>query len=217
MQDFIVVMGMILKAEPVGDYDRRLVILTKEKGKITAFAKGARKPNSRFVAATSPFSFGEFKLYVGREAYNVLETNISNYFDELRSDFMGAYYGMYFCEVINYYTRENADELDMLKLLYQSMRALSNEHIGNDLIRYIFEIKALAINGEYPGVPENKKILESTEYTLSYIVNSQIEKLYSFTVSDEVFAEVKQIAGLFRNRFVDQKFKSMEIIDSMTE
>ena len=37
MQEYIQITGMVLKAEPMGEYDRRVVILTKEKGKISAF------------------------------------------------------------------------------------------------------------------------------------------------------------------------------------
>ena len=130
MQDFTIVTGMIIKAVPIGEYDRRLVLLTKEKGKITAFVRGARKPNSRFVAATNLFCFGTFKLYAGRDAYNLADAEISNYFEELRMDFEGAYYGMYFLEIADYYTRENNDEREMLKLLYQSLKAVSAPFIS---------------------------------------------------------------------------------------
>ena len=38
MQDYIWVTGIILKQSPVGEYDRRISLLTKEKGKVAAFA-----------------------------------------------------------------------------------------------------------------------------------------------------------------------------------
>ena len=63
MQDYIWVTGIILKQSPVGEYDRRISLLTKEKGKVAAFARGARKPGNRLAAATNPFSFGSFRLY----------------------------------------------------------------------------------------------------------------------------------------------------------
>lgn len=106
MQGITETTGMVLKAEPMNDYDRRVVLLTKERGKISAFARGARKQNSKLLAATNPFCFGAFKLYEGRTSYNVMEAEITNYFEGLRNDYEGAFYGMYFLEVMDYYTRE---------------------------------------------------------------------------------------------------------------
>ena len=215
MQDFIMVTGMVLSQTPVGEYDRRVCILTKERGKISAFAKGARRPGSRFMAATGPFSFGQFKLYEGKNAYNVAEVNISQYFEELRADYIGAYYGMYFLEIADYYTRENNDEREMLKLLYQSMRALLAPSLPNKLVKCIFELKTLAVNGEYPGVPADRELNESTVYALRFIEEASVERRYTFLVKDEVLTELAGIAAVYRRRFMDKQFKSIEILETL--
>lgn len=215
MQDFIVVTGMVLNQTPVGEYDRRVCILTKERGKISAFAKGARRPGNRFMAATNPFSFGQFKLYEGRYSYNIMEANISQYFEELRVDYIGAYYGMYFLEIADYYTRENNDDTKMLKLLFQTMRALLHPTLPKALIKCIFELKSLVVNGEYPGAPQDKKLSESTIYAMQFIADAQIEKLYTFMVTEEVLKELQTVADRYRRRFMDKTFKSLEILESL--
>lgn len=204
--------GMVLKTVPIGEYDRRVVILTKERGKISAFAKGARKPNSRFVAATSLFAFGEFKMYEGRSSYNIMDADISNYFAELREDFEAACYGMYFLELMDYYTRENNEESGMLKLLYQSIRALMVKSLDRKLVRTVFEIKSLVINGEYPGIPNGKTYSESTRYTMNYIEQSTVERLYTFTVTESVLQELLEIAESYRKKYMDREFKSLEVL-----
>lgn len=215
MQDFLTITGIVMKVVPIGEYDRRIVLLTKERGKITAFAKGARKPNSSLVAATNPFSFGEFKLYVGKTSYNIMEADIKNYFEVLRGDFEAAYYGMYFLEIADYYAHENNDERELLRLVYQSLRALISPNIKNQLVRAVFELKSMVVNGEFPGIPENRKWLESTIYTVQYITNSDIEKLYTFTVTEEVLGELKSIAKEYHRKYFDKKFKSLEIIENL--
>lgn len=146
----IKVTGMVLSVMPIGEYDRRVMILTKERGKICAFARGVRRSTSHLLASTQIFAFGEFYITEGRNAYTLTGAEISHYFEETRVNLETAYYGMYFLEIADYFSRENNDETQMLKLLYQTMRILCKQTIASPLVRFIFELKSFVVNGEYP-------------------------------------------------------------------
>ena len=214
MVNQITLTGMILTAAPIGEYDRRVVILTRERGKISAFARGARRPNSALMGVTSPFSFGEFTVYEGRTSYTLVSASVSNYFQELRTDVEGAYYGFYFMDLAGYYAREANDETEMLKLLYQSLRALCKPSIPNELIRYIYELKVLVVNGECPPDFGQLDICESTLYTLQYIAASSIEKLYTFNVSQQVLGELRFVLHRYRERYMEGHFKSLDVLET---
>ena len=238
---------MVLSTMPIGEYDRRVVILTKEQGKISAFARGARRPNSPLVGAVNPLAFGEFTMYEGRTSYTIQSVSITNYFAELREDVVGAYYGFYFLEVADYYAKEYTDEREMLKLLYQSMRALINPHIPNRLVRRIFELKALTVNGQAPqvfqcvicGDKERPAVFSpakgglvcsecsgdvidgmlldnSTLYSMQYIESTPVVKLYTFTVAENVLAELEKVMDRLMEVYVDRRFKSLEILETLT-
>lgn len=252
------VTGMVLSAMPINDYDKRLVILTKEIGKITAFAKGARKPNSALLACSQPFTFGEFSLYAGKSSYNILSAEVSNYFGELRDDFDGLCYGFYFCEFADYLTKENNDDRNILKLLYQSLRVLAKKSIDPKLVRAIYEFKIMAFNGETPQVfgcvkcsnSSNKPVLmepqpltgkyyfsagsggilcsscvgydksaisinTSTLYAMQYIISKEIEKLYTFKVTDEVLNELQRCSRRYLDCYIDHNFKSLEMLNTL--
>lgn len=248
MVNQITVTGMVLQATPIGEYDRRVVILTKERGKISAFARGARRPSSALMGVTSPFSFGEFAVYEGRTSYTLVSASISNYFSELRTDVEGAYYGFYFMDLASYYAREANDETQLLKLVYQTLRALVNPHIPNRLIRYIYELKAVSVNGEGPQVfgcvscgeregdlvfsvrkgglvcrqcgrhvSDGMRLLPSTLYAMQYIISSPVEKLYTFVVKDDVLEQLGNVMGKYMEVYVDKKFKSLDILETIIQ
>lgn len=246
MSEPITVNGMVLSAAPIGDYDKRMVILTREIGKITVFARRARKSTSPLLACANPFVFGEFQLYEGRSAYTLVSANIQEYFTELANKQPGVYYGFYFLEIAEYYGREGNADRDMLNLLYVTMKALLRGQISNRLIRGIFEMKSLVINGEYPslfqcnicggeeeltGISERysgsickkcekkagdvKKISPTALYALQYMIASPINKLYSFTLTQEAEKEVSFWTKKYMERYLDKRMKSLEILEMM--
>ncbi len=234
--------GIVLESTSVGEFDKRLVILTKESGRITAFAKGARRPNNPLIAACSPFCFGTFEAFEGRNSYHLSKANITNYFRDLVLDYEKVCLGSYFLEVANYLSVEGMDERQRLALLYQSLKALESGKFSKVLLKDIYDLKTWVIDGEYPNVfqcqccgrKENlvafslKKhgmlckdcsnteagavISNSTLYAMQFIVSSKIEKLYTFVLNKETEEELTRILSSYRLNYRSHKYKSEEFL-----
>ncbi len=217
MEDIITVRGMVLKHSPSGDYDWVATIFTRERGKITAFARSARKPVSKLAGTVEPFCFGTFKLFAGKNSYTIVEADIENYFEGFREDLEGACYGTFFLELTSFYTRENNEDAALLNLLYISLKALLKQSIPNKLVRCVFELRALAIEGEYPGAPSDMGLSQSTIYAMEHIASSPLEKLYTFNVAEDVLVELCRVTALFRNRYIDRPVKSAEMLAAFDE
>ena len=134
----------------------------------------------------------------------------------------------------------------MLKLLYQTLRALAKRTIPLRLVRRIFELKAVTINGEGPQVlncvscgaeggsglfsvsrgglvcqnctgkaPDAIPLHPSVLYALQFIAVTPVEKLYTFTLKEEVLAELDQVTERYLERYVGRHFHSLEILEEM--
>lgn len=216
MREQISVTGMVLMAAPVGEYDRRLVILTRGRGKITAFARGVRRPGNQLMAAAAPFVFGKFLLYEGRDAYTLAGAEVENYFREIAGDMEAACYGSYFLELADYYGRENIDATETLRLLYQSLRALLKPSVPNRLVKPVYELKLMEINGEYRELPLGR-LNDSTLYAWQYILAAPVESLYTFTLTDQVLGEFVRCVEQNKERFIDKTFHSLDILNAVMD
>lgn len=249
MSDLITVQGVVISAMPIGEFDKRIVLLTRERGKISAFAKGARRLNSPFMAAAEPFVFGVFTLYEGRTSYNLNQVSVTHQFMELAAMQPGIYYGYYFLELADYFGHEGTDEREMMNLLYVTVKALLNPKIDDALVRCVYELRTMAIQGYCPElsrcvecgteeIPEGEaffsqehhgilcrtcavgvrgavRMSASALYAMRYMAGAPLNKLYSFTVSGEVLAELERIIHTYTEKNTDRRFKSLQILEVM--
>ena len=218
MTDEIEVSGVVVSCMPIGEYDKRVVIITAELGRIHAFARGARRTNSKLLAGTDPLTFGTFKLISGKNAYTLVEVKIVNYFDELKKDIDRVYYGFYFLELASYFSRENIGEKNLINLIYMAFKALEAkvDKLTPEFIKAIFEWKIFQIEGIMPGIDEGiflgKKLKPSTVYAIKMIAVTDITKLFSFDLEAESKSEFIKFAEEYRDLNTDIQFKSLEMI-----
>ena len=244
MSQSLIVTGMVLSAMPIGEFDKRVVLLTRELGEISAFARGARRPRSQLLAATGPMAFGTFELYEGRNSYTLARASIEAYFLEIAEDYDKVCLAAYFLEMAEYYGIENSDESQRLLLLYQTLRALASDKFSPRLLRIIYEIRTMGINGEYPdvfscaacgrkeglvyfhmgrravicsdcqSVEGGRPISASALYAFQFILSAPMKKLFSFRLTDPVEEEVWQLLREYQGRYLEHSFKAEAFLSS---
>lgn len=215
----IEVSGMVVSSMPIGEYDRRLEILTADLGRISAFARGARKPSSSLVSVSRPFAFGEFSLYRGKNSYSLSSAKISNYFEDISKDIVKTYYGFYFLELASYFTREANPAKEELILLYRSLKALISEKFDDRLVRAVYELKLISLSGYAPDaeyLKSRKSLLSGTQYAYDFVLQTPSEKLYSFRLSEDVLKEFSQLSFGLVKSVSDKDFNSLKLLETLT-
>ena len=123
-------------------------------------------------------------------------------------------YASYFTELADYYAKENLVAADMLNLLYLAFRALEKQQIPNTLIRHIYELRMIVLDGEYterPPIPTG----DSAAYAWHYVITSPLQKLFSFNLNQPALDEFTKAVSVLRKRTIDREFHSLEILNTL--
>lgn len=214
MSDRFKVKGMVLMASPIGENDRRLLLLTQELGLISAFCRGAQKQKSSMGAGSRPFTAGTFEMFSGRSSYTVVGMEVINYFDALSRDPEAAAYGMFFMEFSAYYGREGIDGTDQLNLNYLTLSALEKKTMPFRLIASIFILKTMVISGEYSESPL-VQTGDKAKKAWRYIVEAPLGKLYTFSLDKDSSQELESAVHGLMEHFVDRQFKSLAVLEEI--
>ena len=144
------VKGLVVRTVALSDNDKLLTLITEEQGKITAVANGSRVLKSRYLAAAQLFCYGSYVLYQRGERYWVREVTLLESFFDLRADLTRTALASYVCDVADDVVEEQAPEKEFLRLLLNTLYAISHGKYPAEHIRAAFEMRAAALLGFMP-------------------------------------------------------------------
>jgi DNA repair protein RecO (recombination protein O) len=118
--------AVILKHSDWGESDRMLVIMTRQKGKLRAVAKGARKMRSRKAGHVEPFMHVSLQLARGKGPFIVTDAETIDAYQPLREDLLLTGYASYVVELVDKFSFEEEGENPIVfKLLTDTLTRIA--------------------------------------------------------------------------------------------
>ena len=142
--------GIVLRQRKIANNRRMIVLFTKQYGKVSAGTSINEKSRGKSALALRPFTYAEYSIFKGREAYSIDSASVSKSFYSIGEDidrFMAA------SAFIEYLDKALAEGEPMPKLFDLSLEFLQSVSVSNsspDTLLYAFITKTLRMLGVAP-------------------------------------------------------------------
>lgn len=144
--------GIVLRAVNIGENDKLLTVLAENHGKITVLAKGAKSLKSKLASSSQVFAYSKLTLFKYKNKYTLDSAELIEMFYELRNDIEKLSLAQYFAELTVFLAAEETENNQMLSLFLNSVYILSKKEKKINLIKAVFELKAMALAGYMPDM-----------------------------------------------------------------
>ncbi|MDF2718732.1 MAG: repair protein RecO [Paenibacillus sp.] len=237
--------GIVIRSIDYGEGDKILTLFSKEAGKISIMARGAKKLKSRHSAIAQLFTYGEFNCYKTGSMGTLNNGEIWNAYHRLKEDIHKTAYAAYLMELTERMLGENERNAPLFEQLKAALDAM-DEDKDLQIVTNIYEMKMLAIAGYMPelnecvscGAQEGAMMLsvamggtvcsrcrhadpgalvvtEGTLKLLRLFLHMDIRRLGKTEVKDATKSQLKHCIRQLLDAHVDVKWKSRNFIDQM--
>ncbi|MGL4873134.1 MAG: DNA repair protein RecO [Clostridium sp.] len=239
--------GVIIKSTDYKENDKIVWIYTKDFGKITAIAKGAKKSKSKLFSVTGSLCYSDYMLFKGKGMYNLQEGKIINSFKGLMNNLDKLTYASYISELIDICINDS-EKNDILYLEFvKTLYLLDTDAIDYELLIRSFELKLLketgywinldncavcrkkirtskyihmqVFNGVCEECGKNNTIYISKEAyaALKFLNKIDASRIYMMKLSDDVKKEIEKVNLYFISSNYSRKPKSLEMLNYIKE
>lgn len=235
--------GIVLKEINSGESSKNIIILSKRYGKIIVYVKGGKNYKSKYLAGSQIFAYCDFVLYKGKNFYSITEVSILDNFYKLTTDYTRLCYGSYFLELCEKTIQVDLECDKILLLLIRSLKQLEKGIHTPKTIMIVFEMLFLKYSGygldiyncsiclneieqlkyinssggicDRCSSKELKKIKVSlgAYKTFKYVLNTEINTIFSFKISKNIVDEISKINDIFIKEHFNLECKSKKRLD----
>ena len=255
-QTLIKVKGIVTRSVQYKENDKIITVLTPELGLISVYCHGAKSNKSRFLTSSRLFCYSEFVLTRKKDFYYIKEADYIEAFFDIVNSMDKLFLGQYFLEAVNEVCVEGVRQDSILRLLLNSLYALSRDLCEPAKIKSTFELRLCAELGLTPdlsacrrcGCAESeafyfdllngdmicrdcllnedsersysKDMQTSGKYlavspsvivAMKYISASKIERVFSYSLSDEAFEHLSVICEKYLLNQVGKSFITLDL------
>jgi DNA repair protein RecO (recombination protein O) len=145
--------GVVLRCHKLGEADRIITVLTRDRGRVRAVAKGVRRTNSGFGARLEPLGHIDVQFHTGRSLEIVTQVeSLYSYGNALAVDYGRWTAGQAMVEACEKLTpEEGSPALQQYLLLIGGLRALVTGERDHGLVLDAFLLRSLSVAGWAPS------------------------------------------------------------------
>lgn len=169
--------GIIIKKGHSGDYDRQYSIYTSEFGKISALAKGIKRPISKLSSHLDYFSVAELLLAKGNGPYRLAGARIQENFKSIKSNIAKMSAAYLFLEALDNLVVYDHPDGELFELSASFLKSVDDaKNLGElamVLNKYLFSL--LTNLGYQPKIEARNQRQLIGELSRAIIVSSEKE------------------------------------------
>lgn len=158
--------GLVIKETNIGESDRALTILTRDRGLLGAFVHGARKPGGKNTAASSLLTYSSFTVSKQKDVCRITESEPINHFFGLRGDVFALSLAEYICELCLYIVPYEEESEEYLRTALNSLHFIADAKHDLYALKAVTELRLMTTAGFMPDLVGCRECGKDTAFPL---------------------------------------------------
>lgn len=241
MAEPLKIKGIVVRCANLGDNDKMLTLLTRERGVISVCARGVKSLKNKNAQSAMPLCYSDFVLNEKGEVFSLVSADIIESFYNLRENVEALSYGIYFSQLAAYTVGKNNLADEEMKLLLNTLYLLCKDMTRCDVLKCVFELKICEYAGIAPYMESCmcgeegmyfdvltgemvcsvhktqscRKISDGAKKVCRYVQNADLKTALTFDTPKIIADEISELVEEFMTNQLGKLPKSLEFVKKL--